>query len=556
MIYYYGVNDLVKDHIRNFYYNSDQDLTICHYLYVWHNTKGCPHGGTIKYVHILPRTSRVPDHWYKGKDNLFSKVEVAVYVMDCEYNGDDCFDDVDVTVRNYTNYIDITDEIDDEPMVLEPEDDDDNSLTIEKGGIVTIVYRVKYSVDGEHYDYVITPYNMQGPNNSNYGYWYEWGNGCDVTPEYDVSHANTYGADSVVVEIDTGTGGGVGGEPKSSCHTDDNNYEVGEETEDTWGVLVPRSFGESQDKNAVWCDITFPWDDEGEYVEDEVLRHLETKEFQNGDTNEYCSYKVEIFDGDPSTMYNIYECWWEEHPTGDRFVDGINGDDSNFGYEWDSAFATIEKGVNDVESGGTVHIYPYLYDGENINTPSECTLLVDNRPDTNVEDSNNEYINGDTVLWLPYTIESTDLCTAGDDSTPSGETHDGNVHSLIDVDNPTVSCGTYIYKITVFNSSNYNRDVKPFVLRPDGDYYRLIYKSPYWVTMGTLKVEHYTYVPVKSGDIVGAVYKNVRQHQSTSGGSIREYSDGEVMGDTLKSEWTETNDENSGLSVYALVYDG
>lgn len=55
-------------------------------------------------------------------------------------------------------------------------------------------------------------------------------------------------------------------------------------------------------------------------------------------------------------VYNFHECWWMESSNGDVYVAPATGNNSNLGFSWDEAYATLQKGLDEVGNGGVVHI--------------------------------------------------------------------------------------------------------------------------------------------------------------------------------------------------------
>ncbi|MFA7147527.1 MAG: hypothetical protein WC109_01710 [Syntrophomonadaceae bacterium] len=55
-------------------------------------------------------------------------------------------------------------------------------------------------------------------------------------------------------------------------------------------------------------------------------------------------------------VYNFHECWWIEATSGDVYVAPATGSDSNLGFSWDEAYATLQKGLDEVGKGGVVHV--------------------------------------------------------------------------------------------------------------------------------------------------------------------------------------------------------
>ncbi len=54
-------------------------------------------------------------------------------------------------------------------------------------------------------------------------------------------------------------------------------------------------------------------------------------------------------------VYDFHECWWVESSNDDKYVAPSTGSDSNLGFSWDEAFATLQKGLDEVGGGGVVH---------------------------------------------------------------------------------------------------------------------------------------------------------------------------------------------------------
>ena len=196
-------------------------------------------------------------------------------------------------------------------------------------------------------------------------------------------------------------GGGIGGTPKQSCHTDSGIYEVGETTVDTWGKLQPQDFGTSGGEDAVYVDMVYPWDEDGEWQTDEVLVDGVTKVFDNPDDPiEHVSYNVNLFIGSPSTMYDIYECWWKESETGDVYV-SLDGSDSNFGTYWDDAYRTMTKGVSEVSDGQFVNIDEGIYASETSPFPNNKSCNFELRNEINVYYSSAGNYTGNATGSLP-----------------------------------------------------------------------------------------------------------------------------------------------------------
>lgn len=55
-------------------------------------------------------------------------------------------------------------------------------------------------------------------------------------------------------------------------------------------------------------------------------------------------------------VYNFHECWWMESSNGDVYVAPATGNNSNLGFSWDEAYATLQKGLDVVGKGGVVHV--------------------------------------------------------------------------------------------------------------------------------------------------------------------------------------------------------
>lgn len=213
------------------------------------------------------------------------------------------------------------------------------------------------------------------------------------------------------------THGGVGGTPNQSCHTDTGTYETGEPTVDTWGVLEPQSFGVSGGIDSVYADVTFPWDTSGIYEEDVILQNNVTRTFDNPNNEyEHCSYRVQVFIGSPSIIYDIYECWWEENPAGDVYVSDEDGSDSNWGSSKSDAFKTITKGFDSVSGGACVYIDEGFYMNETAPFPdgkicayslwSGCKQFVVDRGSNNLEN-----VGEIDESWCSYSAMYNTFCT-------------------------------------------------------------------------------------------------------------------------------------------------
>lgn len=55
-------------------------------------------------------------------------------------------------------------------------------------------------------------------------------------------------------------------------------------------------------------------------------------------------------------VYDFHECWWIEATNGDVYVAPATGNNSNLGFSWDEAYATLQKGLDEVGNGGVVHV--------------------------------------------------------------------------------------------------------------------------------------------------------------------------------------------------------
>ncbi|MFH1615135.1 MAG: hypothetical protein ABIG61_08650 [Planctomycetota bacterium] len=67
--------------------------------------------------------------------------------------------------------------------------------------------------------------------------------------------------------------------------------------------------------------------------------------------------------GSNTVPHDIYVSY-SYMPTGVFYVDALNGSDSHDGLTWQTAFATIQKGIDSAQNGNTVLVYPGVYNEE------------------------------------------------------------------------------------------------------------------------------------------------------------------------------------------------
>jgi hypothetical protein len=335
-------------------------------------------------------------------------------------------------------------------------------------------------------------------------------------------------------------GGGIGGTPKQSCHTDSGTYEVGETTTDTWGKLQPQDFGTSGGEDAVYVDIVYPWDEDGEWQTDEVLVDGVTEVFDNpDDPTEQVSYNVNLFIGSPSTMYDIYECWWKESETGDVYV-SLDGSDSNFGTYWDDAYRTMTKGVSEVSDGQFVNIDEGIY-------ASETSPFPNNK-------SCNFEIRTDRIFFTVDTDSGTPMKTT--DYVIDTYTYI-NMDDILRIEPATTVPNTgilYGFRTYIESVSGY---IRLKIYREDGDYFRFVGQSDKFYIDTTGETFMFPCeINVQSGDIIGlAGTGNVWLYGSTHSSATRYYETNVSIDNTddwLKTDMFTSTTKYSPIQAYGL----
>lgn len=174
----------------------------------------------------------------------------------------------------------------------------------------------------------------------------------------------------------TGSGSGIGGDPRNACQLVTDVISIDEDTSatDLWGWFYLNDISVGVDK--AYVDMTFPWDTTGVEQTDEVFNDGVTRTFDNPlDDSEHYSLKIEVFSS--TSVYNIYECWWKEDPNGNIYVDEHTGDDSNFGVSWEYPYATLTKGMEEVGTNAVVNITGGTYASESSPEPNrDCYMKI------------------------------------------------------------------------------------------------------------------------------------------------------------------------------------
>lgn len=177
----------------------------------------------------------------------------------------------------------------------------------------------------------------------------------------------------------TGSGSGIGGDPRNACHNETGTWEVNDVVDDTWGYMKVTQFStEASSPQKVWCDVTYPWDTSGELQFDEIFSEGITKTFDNPlDDSEHWSITADVIDYVDSTgiLTEYTECWWKEEPNGNVYVDVHTGNDSNFGISWDSAYETVTKGMAEVSTDAIVNIRTGSYPSETSPAPNRSCVV-------------------------------------------------------------------------------------------------------------------------------------------------------------------------------------
>lgn len=167
--------------------------------------------------------------------------------------------------------------------------------------------------------------------------------------------------------------------PVDTCRLLGGPYEIGEYFDNYWGT----NGGYIQDIDTIssptraLISVEMPWGYE-KYV-NEILLGNTTYTYDNpNNANEHYSLKIQIFDGSPDSVYDIYECWWMETSDGSKYVKA-SGNDSYFGNTWGTAYRTVGKGFQNVGSDGSVTVEEGYYGGEtlsNLNPPQTMSMNI------------------------------------------------------------------------------------------------------------------------------------------------------------------------------------